>query len=271
MEFFIKIIGTFLAGIMCLFFYARYLEHKSLYYPVLEIEHTPKDLGIEYDDILFNTKDNVRLNGWLVRAPNSKGTILFAHGNGGNIGHCLDKIAFFNKLGFNVFTFDYRGYGKSQGSSSEKGLYLDIKAAYKFINDKNLGVPIVVYGESLGGAIAIDLAARNDITIAGLIVEGTFTSIEDMAKTIYPMLPGFLLKTKFDSIGKISKIKVPKLHFHAQDDNIVPFTLGRELFKAADNPKKFIILEGVHNDCFFISEDLVKSSLVEFINSIVSD
>ncbi len=271
MVFFIKITGAFLVGIISLFFYARYLEKKSLYYPISDIENTPQDIGIEYEDIFFNTKDDVRLNGWLLKAQKPRATMLFAHGNGGNIGHRLDKIVFFNKLGFNVFTFDYRGYGKSQGMPSEKGLYLDIQAVYEFITDKNLGVPIIVYGESLGGAIAIDLAARSDIALDGLIVEGTFTNVNDMAKTIYPMLPTFLIKTKFDSVGKISKIKVPKLHFHARSDNIVPFTLGQKLFKAASNPKKFIILEGVHNDCFFISEDLVRSSLEEFIAAVCSE
>ncbi|MBU1086039.1 MAG: alpha/beta hydrolase [Candidatus Omnitrophica bacterium] len=265
-----KAMLIFITAILFLFFYARYLENKSLYYPVLQMENTPAAIGLEYQDLFFNTQDQVRLNAWFIKAKNSKATLIFAHGNGGNISHRLEKIAFLNQLGLNIFMFDYRGYGKSQGVPSERGLYLDIRAAYEFIKNQKIAGPLVIYGESLGGAIAIDLAGQSDIVIDGLILEGTFTNVQDMARTIYPFLPAVFLKTKFASIDKISKVKVPKLHLHSQDDDIVPFALGRKLFNAGNNPKKFIALDGGHNDCFFISQNLVASSIEEFIDSVCS-
>jgi uncharacterized protein len=268
MLFIAKTTAVIIAGMICLFFYARYLENKSLYYPTRNIEQTPKDINIEYEDIFFLTEDNLKLNAWFIKAKNPRATIIFCHGNGGNISHRLDKIAFFHKLEVNIFIFDYRGYGKSQGKPNENGLYQDVQAADKFIKDKQLGVPIILYGESLGGAIAIDLAARTNIAIDGLILEGSFSNIQDMAKLIYPLLPTALLKTKFDATAKIPKVKVPKLHFHGNADQIVPIELGRKLFNAAKNPKKFITLDGGHNDCFFISSDLVRSSLNELIDSL---
>ncbi|MBU1045405.1 MAG: lysophospholipase [Candidatus Omnitrophica bacterium] len=264
----IKTAVLFITGFLFLFFYARYLENKSLYYPVAQIEATPADLGLEYQDVFFNTQDKVRLNAWIIKAKKPKATIIFCHGNGGNISHRLEKIACLNQLDLNIFLFDYRGYGQSQGKPSENGLYLDIQAAYRFVKEQQPGLPIIVYGESLGGAIAIDLAARSDIALDGLIVEGTFSNVQDMARTFYPFLPTLFLKTKFASLDKISRVKVPKLHFHSQDDDIVPFTLGQKLFNSANNPKKFVILQGQHNNCFFVSEALVRSSLSEFIDSI---
>ncbi len=264
-----RIIITIIVGIVFLFFYARYLENKSLYYPIYEIENTPADINIAYKDVFFYSEDNIKINGWLVKSKNAKTTIIFAHGNGGNISHRLDKINFFNKLGLNILIFDYRGYGKSAGVPSEQGLYLDIQAAYKFIKKEQSTGAIIVYGESLGGAIAIDLAQKDkEFDIDGLILEGTFTNITDMARLIYPFLPTGFLKTKFDSISKISNIKTPKLHFHGKNDNIVPFNLGQKLFNAAIEPKKLVALEGQHNDGFFISENLVRKSIIEFMESI---
>ena len=259
---------TIIVGFILLFFYVRYLENKNLYYPIQEIEHTPSDINIEYENVFFHTEDKVKLNGWFIKAKNAQATIIFAHGNGGNISHRLDKIDFFNKIGINLFIFDYRGYGQSQGVPEENGLYLDIQAAYKFVNNEQTIRPIILYGESLGGAIAVDLAAQSDFAIDGLILEGAFSNIKDMARIIYPLLPASFLKTKFDSITKISQVKVPKLHFHSKDDDIVPIALDRKLFTAGNKPKKFIVLEGGHNDCFFISEDLVRGSLKEFIDSL---
>ncbi|MFH1062713.1 MAG: alpha/beta hydrolase [Candidatus Omnitrophota bacterium] len=259
---------TIIAGLIFLFFYARYLENKSLYYPVGEIFDTPEDINLEYENVFFYSEDKVKLNAWLIKAKNPRATIIFCHGNGGNISHRLDKIDFFYNLEVNLFIFDYRGYGQSQGKPSENGLYQDVQAAYKFIKDKQLGVPIILYGESLGGAIAIDLAAKSDFAVDGLILEGAFNNVKDMAKLIYPLLPAGLLKTKFDSIAKIAKIKVPKLHFHGKADDIVPIALGRKLFAAGNSPKKFITLEGSHNDCFFISQDLARGSVNEFIDSL---
>ncbi|MCG2710952.1 MAG: alpha/beta hydrolase [Candidatus Omnitrophica bacterium] len=260
-----KILVAF-ACVSCFYIYIRYLEKSSLYYPLRQLEGTPTEIGLPYENVFFNASDNTKLHGWFVPATDAKATVIFVHGNGGNISHRLDKIRVFNELNVNLFIFDYRGYGRSKGVSGEQGLYLDIQAAYDYIRRKDSTGKVIIYGESLGGSLAVDLASKADID--GLILEGAFTSVADMAKIVYPWLPAVLLKTKFDTISKISHVKAPKLHFHAEFDDVVPLSMGSRLFKAAKEPKKFVLLEGMHNDSFFVSAVKVRSELKEFFSSL---
>ncbi|MBU0634341.1 MAG: alpha/beta hydrolase [Candidatus Omnitrophica bacterium] len=255
-----------------LYLYAQYLEARTIYYPTRVLEATPGDIGLEYEDIFFSTEDNVKLHGWFIPKNGAKTTLVFAHGNGGNISHRLEKILFFNKLGLNIFIFDYRGYGKSRGCPSEAGLYRDGRAALSYLKsaparDDKGKQAIIVYGESLGGAVAIDLAAKEKID--GLILEGTFTNVRDMARIIYPVLPAFLIKSKFDSLAKIREVEKPKLCLHSRDDDIVPFLLGRKLFDAASQPKEFLELSGGHNDAFFVSQTKIAAALKVFMQKII--
>ncbi len=254
------------ACVICFYFYVRYLEKSNLYYPVRQLESSPSDISLPYEDVFFAAADNTKLHGWFVPAVDPQGTVIFVHGNGGNISHRLDKIRVFNDLKVNLFIFDYRGYGKSEGVPDEQGLYMDIQAAYDYIRHREPTGKVIIYGESLGGAIAIDLASKADID--GLILEGTFTSVAGMAKIIYPWLPAVLLKAKFDSISKIPYVKAPKLQFHGEFDDIVPLSMGRRLFEAAKEPKKFVFLEGMHNDGFFVSIEKVRGELKKFFASL---
>ncbi|MCG2704169.1 MAG: alpha/beta hydrolase [Candidatus Omnitrophica bacterium] len=250
-----------------LFLYARYLERASLYYPTRDIEATPLQIGIEYRDIAFKAADGTQLHGWFIPATGASCTVIFCHGNGGNISHRLEKIDFFHRLGVNMFIFDYRGYGKSKGHCSEPGLYADAKAAYEYVRRGFKQEHVIIYGESLGGAVAVDLAAKEKID--GLILESTFTNVADMAKVVYPWLPAGFLKTRFDSLAKISRVKAPKLHLHSQCDDIVPLRLGKKLFDAAPEPKKFVLLgSGMHNDAFFACNDTVRKEIGEFLEKI---
>lgn len=259
--FFLSIFSVFLV-----FLFIRYLEEKSLYFPLRTIEATPKDIGLDYEDISFMSKDGIRLTGWFIPSKSPRATLIFCHGNGGNISHRLEKIKIFNDLNINVLIFDYRGYGMSGGSPSENGLYLDVEAVYDFlINDKKvLPQRIIVYGESLGGAVAIDLASKHEL--GGIIIEEGFTSVGDMAKGILPFLPTFIYKSKFDSLQKIKGIKSPKLILHSVDDEIVPFEMGEKLFQVASEPKEFVKLRGGHNDTFLISKEIFISKTELFIN-----
>ena len=251
------------------YFYMRYLEKKSLYYPTREMEGTPAVSGLDYKDVFFTSGENITLHGWFVPAEGARCTVLFFHGNGGNISHRLGKIDFFYRLGINTFIVDYRGYGQSNGSPGEAGFYEDAAAAYRYLRDVLKQDCIIVYGESLGGAVAVDLAAREKI--AGLILEGTFTREADMARIIYPWLPPAVLAGKFDSLSKISGIKVPKLHLHALGDDIVPFSLGKQLYDSAGEPKTLIALEGGHNDAFFVSEEKVRAAINSFIAGVIKE
>ncbi|HBG61444.1 MAG: hypothetical protein A2Y03_01380 [Omnitrophica WOR_2 bacterium GWF2_38_59] len=251
--------------------YVRYLEYKSLFYPIKDVLVTPTSIGLSYENIYFKTRTGLVLNGWLVEGvPQSKAVMLFFHGNAGNIGDRLTKLKYFSQMGVNVFIIDYRGYGKSEGSPSEEGLYEDAAAAFDYIVSRKELDPekIISYGVSLGGAVAVDLAANRKV--CGLIVDSSFSNAKDMAKKILPFIPGFIIKTKLDSLAKIKGIKYPKLFLHSPQDEVVPFVLGRKLYKAASEPKEFVELSGGHNDNHIEDEAKYKEKINLFINDIVN-
>ena len=261
-----SILSAIAVSLILLFFFIRFLEKKSLYYPLKKIEATPRDIGLDYEDIFITTKDKVLISGWYIPSRSPRGTLLFSHGNGGNISHRLEKIKMFNDLNLNVLIFDYRGYGMSKGSPSEEGLSLDAEAVYHYlVNEKNVPPQTIIgYGESLGGAVTVDLAVRH--TLGGIILEGSFTSIQDMAKKHFPFIPSFVYKTAFDALEKIGGIKAPTLHFHSTADEIVPYELGRRLFERAPGPKEFVDLNGGHNDAFLVSRDVFLSKIDAFVH-----
>ncbi|PIQ88877.1 MAG: alpha/beta hydrolase [Candidatus Omnitrophica bacterium CG11_big_fil_rev_8_21_14_0_20_42_13] len=261
-----KIFFYFLAVLVFAILYLRHFEYKNIYFPTHEIEVTPKDAGLSYEEADIATADGLNLKAWFIPAEGARRTLMFFHGNGGNISHRLDKIRLFHNLGMSVFIFDYRGYGLSGGRPSEGGFYRDSGAAYRYLTENKNIAPenIIFFGESLGSAPAVDLAAREEI--GALIVEGAFSSIRDMGKRIYPFIPAFVYMTKFDSESKIKNIKCPKLFFHSPDDEMVPFDLGRKLFDAAAAPKQFIEISGSHNDAFFNSANLVVEKIKQFLH-----
>ena len=251
--------------IFLLFLSIRFLEKKSLYFPLRKIESVPQDAGLDYEEVFVTTKDGVQISAWFIPSGEPRATILFSHGNGGNISHRIEKMKILNELNLNIFIFDYRGYGMSKGNPSEEGLYLDAAAAYDcLVNEKKIPArKIIGYGESLGGAVIIDLASKREL--GGVIIEGSFSSIRDMAKKYFPFIPVFVYKTSFNSFEKIKSIKSPKLHFHAVSDKTVPFELGKKLFGNAPEPKEFVELQGGHNDAFIVSQDVYSSEIDSFI------
>ncbi len=263
--------------------YIRYTERRSLFFPMKEMTETPArrsgqpDFGLAggpaainlpYEDVYFKTQDGVTLNGWFIPKEGARYTLLFCHGNAGNISHRLSKIEMLHHLGINIFIFDYRGYGKSAGRPSEKGLYRDADAAYGYlIETKGISKEnIIAYGESLGGAVAVELASHKELK--ALIVEEAFTSVADVAKTIYPFLPKGVLSSKFDSVSKIKDIRAPKLIIHSRDDEIIPFRMGKMLFDAAAQPKEFAIIHGSHNTAYVDSGDEYLSIVKKFVDSL---
>jgi len=233
-----------------------------------EIESVPADAGLSYEDVYLDTEDGVRLNAWWIPEKDSRFTILFCHGNGGNISHRIEKISILNKLGLSVFIFDYRGYGRSSGRPSEQGLYRDARAAYDYLVSERKISPsrILLYGESLGGAVAIELAGKRGA--GALITEATFSSTKDVARVVYPLLPAFLISSKFDAARKIKGIAIPKLIIHSQNDEIVPFNQSIKLFKASPDPKSHLVLIGSHNTCFLDSKDLYVSGIKDFLKDL---
>ncbi len=248
--------------------YIRYFEYKSLYFPMKEIEITPSDVGLSYEDVYFQAEDGVKINAWFVPAKDSRFTLLFSHGNGGNISHRVEKIVMLNQLGLDVFIFDYRGYGRSSGRSSEKGFYEDMDAAYDYlVTKKNIqSEHIIPYGESLGGPVALELSRKKKVR--AVITESTFTSTMDMARALYPIFPSFLMSEKFDAFSKIKNVKVPKLIIHSKNDDIVPFNLSLKLFNAAPDPKTHLILIGSHNSAYVDSKETYLSGIRGFLRDI---
>ncbi|HLD82608.1 MAG TPA: alpha/beta hydrolase [Candidatus Omnitrophota bacterium] len=248
-------------GLVVIFF--RYFERQTIFYPTRGIDFSPKELGLDFEDVFLNTADNFKLHGWLVPAKEATCYLLFCHGNAGNLSHRLEKIKFFHNLGLNIFIFDYRGYGRSRGRPSERGLYKDVQAAYDYLLSRNINPgQIIGYGESLGSAIIINLASRNKLK--ALIIEGGFTDARDIAKVAYPYLPSAIISTRLDSEDKIKTIKIPKLIIHSLNDEIVPYPLGRKLYDSAAPPKEFLEIHGGHNTCFFESEGILKDKLSDF-------
>jgi len=255
---------------------ALYFGQANLVFmPSKDIPETPKNLGIKFEEIQLNTKDNVNLSAWLVPAQDNdligKGMILFCHGNGGNISNRISYLPIFKDLGLATFLFDYRGYGKSEGQPSEEGTYKDVEAVWQYLTQERKIPPqkIIIYGESLGGAIASYLAQNQENSqnkAAGLILASTFTSVSDRASELYPFLPiRFLSKFSYNSIERLPKIKIPTLIIHSTEDEIIPFRHGEKNFQAANQPKKMVKLRGDHNGGFLDSLETYRNGINEFM------
>jgi fermentation-respiration switch protein FrsA (DUF1100 family) len=222
-------------------------QESLVFFPDRNVRFTPADLGMAFEDVRLVAGDGVALGAWWIPSPRSRGALVFAHGNAGNMGDRVDKLRLFRALGLSVLAFDYRGYGRSEGRPSEGGTARDMDAAVAWVRDAK-GVPLertVFYGESLGGAVAIAAAARE--CPGALVVESTFTSVRDMARRHYPFVPGWLVRIGYDSRSRIAALACPKLILHGPRDSIVPFAMGEELFRAASEPKRFARLAGDHN------------------------
>ncbi|MCK9614499.1 MAG: alpha/beta hydrolase [Candidatus Omnitrophica bacterium] len=264
----LRVIIYIILGIVSLAIYVKYLEQRNLFFPFREINYTPQEIGLSYEDIYFATQDNKKINGWFIPSKNAKYAILFFHGNAGNISHRLDKIKIFHDLGLNIFIIDYRGYGNSEGKPSETGFYLDARASYGYLIDKLKIKPssIILYGESLGGAVAFELATQVDVL--AIITEETFSSVRDVAKDIYPFLPSFFVGDKFNSVSRIGKLTIPKLIVHSKDDEMIPFKHAQKLYESAKDPKMLVAISGSHNSAFLDSGKDYKNHIREFIEGL---
>ena len=231
---------------LCLLLFFR--QAKYVYYPDKTVSLTPEMAGMTYEDVNLHTADGETIHGWYVPASPSKLTLLFCHGNAGNVGHRVVTLQLFHELGLNVFIFDYRGYGRSSGQPTEAGTYLDASAAWDYLVEGRhvASTNIVVFGESLGGAVAAWVAEQK--RPGALILESTFTSMPDMAARVYPFLPArWLCRFRYEALAYLKNVRCPVLVAHSPDDEMVPFAQGQRLFAAAAEPKQFLTLHGSHN------------------------
>lgn len=234
-------------SLIVMLFEERFIYFPSRYPDGLYDE--AERLGIA-EDCYFTTTDGVRIHGWFFRHDEPRATLLLFHGNAGNVSHRLPLCTAYRDLGYQVFIIDYRGYGRSAGEPSEEGLYRDADGAYGYLSGREdtKNVPLVIFGSSLGGAVAVDLGLRHGAD--AVILEATFTSAADVAAIHYPFLPvRMFLRTEFNSLEKIPGITAPVLFIHGEEDTIIPIDLGRRLFDAAGAGKEFhAIPRAGHND-----------------------
>lgn len=238
--------AALMVAVVCMIF-----EEAFIFFPSPYPEGDWEAAGLAHDDVEFESADGVALHGWYLSHPRPKAHVLYCHGNAGNLTHRAGVLATLrDTVGVSVLIFDYRGYGRSQGKPTEQGILHDARAARAWLARRE-GIEeseIVLLGRSLGGGVAVDLAARDGAR--ALVLESTFTSVPDMASHCFPILPlRYLLTTRLDAAAKIGDYHGPLLISHGDADSIVPYRMGRQLFDAANQPKRFITLAGGdHND-----------------------
>ena len=261
---FICVVGLLLFNV---WFYIQ--QPGMLFYPYPELDASPSDWGLEYEDVELITSDNIQLHGWYLPAKETKQVVLFFHGNAGNISHRGASLEVIHGQGRNVLILDYRGYGKSEGEVSEQGFYLDAMAAWQYLTEQRGYQPedIILFGRSLGGAVATQLATK--VQAKALILESTFSSVKDMAGMVMPLVSKLVyMRYDFDTEAIISQVKSPVLVMHSPDDDVIPYSLGVKVYNAAKPPRYFYELHGSHNNGFIESQPGYKQAINSFLESV---
>ncbi len=232
------------------------LQERMIYPSDREVTTSPDAIGLEFEEVQIGTPDGERLHGWWVPPPRTpRGVVLYCHGNGGNVANVMSLLPALHGRDLAVLAFDYRGYGRSTGRPNEAGTYVDVAAAHDYLVHERGVDPdhILLWGRSLGGAIAlhraVELSARPEgERPAGLVLESTFSTLPDVAAGHFPLLPvRWLIRPQYRSVERIGDLRIPLLQAHAEEDEIVPYELGRALFEAAPEPKQFVKVVGGHN------------------------
>jgi len=228
-----SIVVAYLVVLVFIYFYQRNL----LYHPS-ENNYQNDEIKFEYEEVNIEVENEIKLKSWLINKDLKKlKTLLIFHGNAGDLSNRIYKLNELNKLEINILLISWRGFSGNKGSPTEKNLYKDAEAAIKWLNKKNVSNnQIILYGESLGTGVAVEMANKDDFN--SIILESPFTSIENSAKIYYPYLPvKYLLKDRYDSISKINMVKSPIMIMHGEKDDVVPFSMGKKLFEKANSPK----------------------------------
>ncbi|MEA3292464.1 MAG: alpha/beta hydrolase [Pseudomonadota bacterium] len=245
------------------------MQSRMLYLPHVggrTIVATPADIGLQFDEVELVAADGVRLHGWFVPHPQPRATLLFFHGNAGNISHRQDSLRVFHELRLSILIFDYRGYGRSDGAPLESGTRRDADAAWRYLTGERQisDADIVLFGRSLGAAVAAELATRE--RPGALILESAFTSVPELASDLYPLLPArWLTRFAYDTLASLRQVRCPVLVVHSTDDEIIPYAHGETLYETAAPPKELLQLRGGHNDGFLLSREHYVAGLDAFL------
>lgn len=242
------------------------LLNRFIFYPERDFVAEPHEWGLPYENIWVRTADGVRLHGWLIPNIESPATLLFFHGNAGNISHRLDNLKRLFDAGLQVFIFDYRGFGRSEGEPSERGTYQDARAVWQWLATE-VGGPIVLFGRSLGGAVATWLAVQEDVEAAGLVLENTFTRGRDIAQLLVPApIALYLLPDFYPTVDRIRRLRAPLLVIHGDQDELIPVEHAYRLYEAAPEPKSlYIVPGGHHNDTYLVGGQAYLERLRAFV------
>ena len=263
------IIGCYCAILVAMFMW----QGKLVFVPSTAHVSDPSQLGLSFDDVWLTASDGVRTHAWYVPASTTTArTVLFLHGNAGNISHRSETLRLYHGLGLNVLMSDYRGYGRSEGKPSERGTELDALAAWQYLREQRgtAASAILIHGRSLGGAIALALVeqiAESDNPIGALIVESSFTSLPDVGAVAYPWIPvRWLARIYYPNQARIARVRAPLLIAHATADEVIPFHHGQRLHAAAPAGAQFLSLSGGHNDGFLATGTAYAQALRAFID-----
>ena len=256
-------------GLLLLNVLMYFQQPQMIFFPMSELYQTPADWGLEYEDVTLNTEDDVQLHGWYLQKRESEQVLLFFHGNAGNISHRRDSIQVFHRLGLNVLIIDYRGYGQSEGKPSEQGLYRDATAAWRYLTEEKGFEPenVIIFGRSLGGAVAAKLAAG--VQARGLILESTMSSAGDFARAVFKILSRLVvIRYDFNTAQHIQRVNYPVLVLHSPEDEIMPFHLGKKVYELANQPKQFVHMRGDHNNGFLRSQPEYQQELDSWLKTL---
>lgn len=269
----LKIIGIFGLCYTAIAVWVYFSQRRMLYFPTRTVAVTPAEVGLDHEEIWLTNALGTRIHAWWLPHEDSRFTLLFSHGNGGNISHRLESLRIFHDLGLSVLIYDYSGYGRSEGEPSEEGTRADALAAWDWLMGHGV-VPnsVILFGRSLGGAVTAGLVkdlVQQSVSPAGIILESTFTSVPDMGATIYPWLPVRLLaKYRYDSVTDLADIRLPALFSHSPDDDIVPYDIGRALYESYRGPKSFFELMGDHNRGYIVMGQGYPDNLNRFLTTL---
>lgn len=264
----VLIAGLSYAGLCILL---TFLQSRYVYYPQEELQSTPAELGMRYEELVLETETAGPLHAWWITGQSNEApAVIICHGNGGNISHRIYLANVFNKWGWHVLLFDYRGYGKSKGKPSEEGTYEDARTARQWLKDSRPEIEKhIIYGRSLGGAVAAQLAVEEPPDV--LIIESTFISATAMAKRLFPYLPVRLLcRYRYNTLQSLEKVRCPVAVAHSPDDETIPFEHGRRLYDAVSQPKMFYSLQGGHNDGGLETNPVYQQQLKAFVENAIN-
>ena len=266
MKMILSTISILLGGyiLICLLLYI--FQKHLIYFPDKQLVFTPDIALLEYEDIYMQTRDGLKIHGWYIPADSAERVLIFCHGNAGNISHRIASIQIFHQLGLNILIFDYRGFGRSEGTPDEQGTYLDAEAAWHYLTESKgyRASQIVVFGRSLGTGIASWLAREK--RPSSLILESSFTSMPDLAARLYPLFPArWLSRYSYPTRENLKHLSLPVLFIHSPGDEIIPYELGRENYAIAREPKTFLEISGSHNDGFLVSGEIYLAGIARFL------